>query len=228
MEITSENAFVQFGSPAPEGLLCLRYLSDLAFPCTNVNDILQIVDEAGTALFTFNESKAATYFFDGSTVRGAGILSATTFFRFFLPGEGLYSNSLKIACEDHTSLLKYWNDEAAFGFEYPEGSFCKIRLPITLEKPQFPQEDKIYKKTTGERVVLFSAIDREYDLVTDYLTEEEHRKIVIALAHDHVEINGQRLTKTGEYKIDWPDDYPTAPASCKMGSNITLRNSNCR
>lgn len=149
-----------------------------------------------------------------------------------------YSNLLKYMGEDDkdTSLLEYRCNESQFDFLYNAAPdyYNKVRLPIRIFNPQFPQADKVYIKSNGERSVQFSKIDKEWKLETEYLTAELHEKIIVALAHDTIIIDGESVTKSAEYEISW-DDYveydcsgKLSKATCKVQQNRTLRNSNCR
>jgi len=107
-----------------------------------------------------------------------------------------------------------------------------VRLPFHLKEPRFAQNSNIYNRRNGTRKIVSASVSSEYDLETDYLTEEMHRKLIIALMHDEVYINGQLLTKTGDYSIDW-ENYlmengrKTAKGRCAVSANSVSRTSNC-
>lgn len=151
-------------------------------------------------------------------------------------GTYYYSNLLRYVGQnvEGTSLLEYRCNEAQFGFDYTIAGNNKVRLPIRIFNPQFPQADKVYIKSNGERSVQFSKIDKEWKLETEYLTAELHEKIIVALAHDTVIIDGESVTKSSEYEIGWEEyvEYDCSgrlsKATCKVQQNRTLRNSNCR
>lgn len=107
----------------------------------------------------------------------------------------------------------------------------KMWLSIALTKPNYKQKDNVYEKMNGEKVVLFSQITKEYQCETDYMPEEWHKRLLIALCCDEVYINGERLTKTDDYEMDWDNvltainGIKCAKAAWKMTSNVTQRNS---
>lgn len=125
------------------------------------------------------------------------------------------------------------NDEFGFPFSLSAGEGIYNIMPIKLSKPQYTQNDKIYTKSNGENVILFSEMVKEYEGTTDYVNEKTHEMILIALSCDEVYINGERLTKSDKYEIDW-ENYTTdesgeklARATFKMKANVNRRNSNC-
>ena len=142
------------------------------------------------------------------------------------------------------SVVKYLCNEDAFGIPFSRRveeydgsqasflSYLQCILPINIHSPQFKQEDKIYTKLNGEQVVLYATISREYEGETDYIPEEWHKKIIAALSCDKVYINGERVTKSGSYDIDWEkcdtayDGTKLVKATFKVTANVTQRNSN--
>jgi len=111
----------------------------------------------------------------------------------------------------------------------------RIRLPIMFTKPQFPMERNIFRKANGVSKVLSIVIRNTYEGKTDQLPEDWHRKLVIALAHDTVTIENERLlsdvTLDGDYGIDWQDflQYPIAPANFTVQvTPFNATNNNCQ
>ena len=149
-----------------------------------------------------------------------------------------YSNVLRYVPnkDGYLSSLQYYCNEPEFGFpffsvdskKYSE----KISLPILLHAAQYTQTDKIYETRSGEQIVLYATINKEYEGETDYIPETWHEKIVTALSCDEVYINGERVTKSDSYEIDH-DNYTFSDcgvrltrATFKCKTNITSRNSN--
>lgn len=111
----------------------------------------------------------------------------------------------------------------------------RIRLPLYLKTPQFPVEANRFRMSDGTSKTLSVTIRKNYSLVTDYMGELSHQRLVIALNHDNVSIEGDRyvggVSVDGEYEIGWPDflDYPIAPASVKIQvTPFDFTNSNCQ
>lgn len=146
----------------------------------------------------------------------------------------LYTNIFTyIGCETiGTAQLKYTCNEPTFGFSFTEDII--VRLQINLKNTQFPQESKVYKMLNGKRKVLYSTIDKEQELETEYLPEDWHEKMIIALSCDSIIIDDIEVDKSDKYDIDTENiDYDECnnklfKASSKIQYNMTLRNSNCQ
>lgn len=143
-----------------------------------------------------------------------------------------YSNVLKCDNTSQYSVVKYLCNEQAFGLPFDGNAYIQQVLPINIYSPQFKQSDKVYETLSGDQIVLFASVNREYEGETDYIPEAWHKKILIALSCDKVYINGEKVTKSGNYDIDW-DKYDTAcdgskivRATFKVTDNIIQRNSN--
>lgn len=111
----------------------------------------------------------------------------------------------------------------------------RIRLPIELKRPQFPEERTSFRKANGVTQTLSVIIRKTYEGATDFLPEKWHERLKIALGHDDVRIEGDKylgsIAQDGEYEINWPDflDYPTAPARFKVEvTPFDASNSNCQ
>lgn len=151
-----------------------------------------------------------------------------------------YSCPLVIVPTTGFSAIEYRCYEDALGFPFATveeqmQQYCpaSILLPIRLHSPQNVQEDKTYVKANGEVVTLYAKYYKEWEGETEYLSEEIHDKIVAALSCDEVYIDGKRVTKTDNYKVDW-DNYDLdcdgttklAKATFKVREHIANRNSN--
>lgn len=102
-------------------------------------------------------------------------------------------------------------------------------------QPQFPMERSIFRLADGSSRVQSIVIRNTYEGKTDQLPEDWHRKLVIALAHDEVTIENERLMSNvvldGDYQIDWQDflNYPLAQANLKVQvTPFDATNSNCQ
>ena len=130
------------------------------------------------------------------------------------------------------ALLSYTCDTTTFDLPFTSSRPIRQWLPIWLNKPAFNQKDEVYEKLSGERVVLFATINKEWQAQTDYIPEWWHERIVLALSCDKVFVNGTRLTKSDNYDIDWDNHTEAdcgvwlAKATWKMVANVTSRNSN--
>lgn len=147
-----------------------------------------------------------------------------------------YSQPLIRVPDDFTFIsIKYRCDEDAFGFPFGSntGKYAVISLPIRMHSPQNTQDDKTYEKRDGTIVTLYAKYYKEWECVTEFLSEAMHDKIVAALACDEVYFDGKRVTKSDKYSVDWENydldcdgETKLAKATFKVRENITHRNSN--
>lgn len=111
-----------------------------------------------------------------------------------------------------TSRLDYSNNEAAFGFIFPTSDWTnRIRLPITFRNPQPKNDQKVYVRSNGTRKKLYARLSKQFEGVTDQMTEEAHQKLVVALSHDNITFvtdNDYSLECTfeDEYNQDFPKE----------------------
>ena len=109
-----------------------------------------------------------------------------------------------------TSKITYTNNEDAFGFYYASNLILNsIRLPMYAVNPAFDIEQKTYVRSNGIRTKVFARLAKKYKFVTDFLTEELHQKLVVALNHDNVLIATStdyqlECTFENEYNQDFP------------------------
>lgn len=110
----------------------------------------------------------------------------------------------------------------------------RIRLPVQITKPQYPDERSVFRNAAGVTQTLSVVVRKEYLGDTDWMPEKWHERFVMALSHDNVNIEGDKylggVSKEGDYEINWQDflDYPTAPAKFKVQvTPFAATNSNC-
>jgi hypothetical protein len=89
--------------------------------------------------------------------------------------------------------------------------------------------------SNGTSKTLSVTIRKQYNAQTDYLNEKMHERLVIALNHDTVTIEGDRyiggVSVDGDYEITWPDflDYPLGQAAVKLQvTPFDMTNDNCQ
>lgn len=111
----------------------------------------------------------------------------------------------------------------------------RVRLPVMFTKPQFPTERNIFRLANGESKVLSIVIRNTFEGKTDQLPEAWHRKLIVALSHDEVTIENERLMSNvvldGDYGIDWQDflQYPLAQATFNVQvTPFNATNDNCQ
>jgi len=149
------------------------------------------------------------------------------------PPSGLSNIFVRVEDDGYSSKLEYRSTADNFGFTYSDNSFKNaVRLPLYLKESRFSQSRNIYGMLSGRQRILSASVSDEHELETDYMTEEMHRKLIIALMHDEVYVNGRLMTQSSDYSVDW-DNYvmdmgvKTAKGKCNMLANTASRSSNC-
>lgn len=111
----------------------------------------------------------------------------------------------------------------------------RIRLPLYTRAPQFPTEANRFRLANGTTKTQSVVIRKNYTVLTDYMSEQMHQRLVIALNHDTVTIEGDRyiggIAVSGEYTIEWPEflDYPLGQATVQIEvTPFDATNSNCQ
>ena len=211
--------------------------SDIAFFISKNSDItMAICSESGRKI-----SDAA---FDSTgtnechiqlTTDLSKLIAPNDFFRIEITENGTiyYSNILRYMPLCDYSLIEYKCDSDEFDFSFSLNKSAKVRLPIRMHSPQLPQDEKIYTTLSGDRRVLFASINKEWEVETEYFDEKTHENIIIAMSCDTVLIDGEKVTKSDKYEIDWENytfnecDEKIAKATFKVQKNKTIRNSNC-
>lgn len=112
----------------------------------------------------------------------------------------------------------------------------RIRLPFYLRAPQWPATSNVFRRADGSLKVLSAVVRKTYEGETDYMPEAWHERLRIALMHDNVQIEGQKLVGKvaleGEgYEVEWQrfQDYPTAKANFTIQvGDYNFSNDNCQ
>jgi hypothetical protein len=146
-----------------------------------------------------------------------------------------FSNCFILKSNDcFTSVLDYANNENYADFEYCNitNPVNRIRLYMYLSQPKSIEDKAVYRKSNGVIRQTRSLITKEYTVQTEHFNELLHDKIVIALAHDMVNVSTDNynggISKTGEYDVEWTDNICLAPAKFKvLATPYAIRNNNC-
>jgi len=114
----------------------------------------------------------------------------------------------------------------------------RSRLPFYITRPQFPEERNVFRLADGRTKVQSVIIRKVWDGETDWLPQDIHERLKIALAHDTVVIEGYRyvsgvgVVAEAEYNIEWPTnmlDYPLGKAAFKVEiTPYDVTNDNCQ
>lgn len=139
----------------------------------------------------------------------------------------------------HLMVVEYSSNEDSYDFHYPVGVQNVVYLPMKVRNPQYPEKRKVYKKSNQHYKVLSASIEKEYELITDYLPDIIHDRITVMLAHDNLFFTADNINNTvskregDDYSIDWPSDViwhneePVGQGKGKISTPFEGRNSNC-
>lgn len=113
----------------------------------------------------------------------------------------------------------------------------RVRLPISIKRPQFPTDREVFRLADGSSKTIKSIVRKTYLGDTDYLPESWHQRLVIAMNHDEVNIEGEKymggITLDSDYQIEWPDflngGYPLGKANFTVQTTpFDATNANCQ
>lgn len=112
----------------------------------------------------------------------------------------------------------------------------RVRLPFYVTRPQYPREANVFRRADGSTKVQSVIIRKVFEGETDNLPKEIHERLIIALSHDDVTIEGRYLStgvslEGNDYDIDWVKflDFPLAKAAFKVQvTPFNYSNDNCQ
>lgn len=114
----------------------------------------------------------------------------------------------------------------------------RARLPFYITRPQFIEERNTFRLANGQSKVQSVVIRKIWEGEVDWLPQEIHERIKIALAHDTVTIEGIKylsglgVVAEADYQIAWVQnmlDYPLGKALFKAEvTPYDVTNDNCQ
>lgn len=111
----------------------------------------------------------------------------------------------------------------------------RIRLPFYVTRPQYPSERNVFRRADGSTKVQSVIIRKVFEGETDNLPKEIHERLIIALSHDDVTVEGRYylggVSLESDYDIDWQRflDFPLAKAEFKAEATpFNYSNDNCQ
>lgn len=124
---------------------------------------------------------------------------------------GLSNYQIELGCFEfqiindtcYTAIVKYSNQENSAGFDYSNGFFNQLRLPIKYGFPQNQTKTENYRTSNGQIIRLSSKKTKEYELETDYANEHFHDCISTMLDSDNLQINELFFVGNGNYEVEW-------------------------
>lgn len=131
---------------------------------------------------------------------------------------------------DCTHLLRWRNNEDAFGFKYPDGFYFYMRVAGKLWKQYFEKAKEYFKKSNGERVLLFSDSAEKTKFTVEEIPLYMHEALSTAIDHDMFLIGGDNYTaEENDYTPEWRNSSQLAPITLDLEKNNqqVLKNDNC-
>jgi hypothetical protein len=117
-------------------------------------------------------------------------------------------------------------DQESFGFEFANTGFrLQQRAIIRSIAPTYPKEKQIMKSGTGSARVVYSGVEKYWQLHTTYASETFHDALAIMIDCDHFAI-GDAQDVTTEYVAEVEDYTPQWVAGGQFAlapAVITLR-----
>jgi hypothetical protein len=132
------------------------------------------------------------------------------------------------------TFVSYGNNEDVYDFHYPNNAVLnKNWLPLYQRKPKYPETRKVYIKSDKSYKTLSASIEKEYENLVEFMPDEFHDRMVVALSHDNIHFASSKIDadvfKKGDYDIDWQENDTLESAQAIFAINIQFegRNSNC-
>lgn len=152
-----------------------------------------------------------------------------------------FSRCLKVVeaascCPEPTVLIKYRNDNNAFGFDYvsegyrlEDGFYNQLRIPAKVWKASYPKTTKIQKNSNGLRSKYFADVDKKFVLNTGRLPEEMHDALSIALEHNTVLIDEiEYVCSSEDYEPEWNKSSALATVEVELFAQLPRKvNTKC-
>lgn len=111
----------------------------------------------------------------------------------------------------------------------------RVRLPIYATRPSFPTEKNVFRLADGTTKTQSVIVRKLYEVLTDWLPAEIHERVIVALSHDVVTLEGQKylggIVLDSDMEINWIDflDYPLAKSNFKVEvTPYDVTNDNCQ
>lgn len=119
---------------------------------------------------------------------------------------------------DCTTLIRYDNAKDFAGLEYssfsPTAEFY-LRIPAIFFHERNTEEEESFEESTENIVRLRNEIKLKKLLEVGFMPDYMHRKLLLILAHDTIEIDGESWVKRDPYEKEEPSNkrYPLKKAS---------------
>jgi len=138
------------------------------------------------------------------------------------------SQCIEVGAQCFTKMIRYRNNENAFGFIYPAGIYQQVRLPIDVFKGEIKGKKRKFIKSDGVEILLSAVLRKEFVLQTDYMNDAILDALDIALAHDTFEIFNDETNTWERYVTDqqlnrkWQNKNEYQYRKCQGETKISL------
>ncbi len=122
-------------------------------------------------------------------------------------------------------MVVAWCDQPSFGFEFANTGFkLQQRALIRSINPSYPKQKSIQQMGNGNARVVYSEIEKYWEVHTDFASETFHDCMAVQLDCDHLQIgdtqgNGKEyIANADEYSPSWQGDgtYSLATATFEL------------
>lgn len=112
-----------------------------------------------------------------------------------------------------TKMLVAWCDQNAFGFEFENTGFkLRQRALVRSIAPSYPKEKSIQKMGSGNARVVYSEVEKYWELHTDFASETFHDCMAIQIDCDHFGLGDTQgdikeyIAEAESYQPNWNGD----------------------
>jgi hypothetical protein len=160
-------------------------------------------------------------------------------------GPNAASNPFIYRCTDtdFTSVLDYYSERDEAGFAYCLGPEMKnrVRLPVYLTRPTYPDDEEIHRNSAGLVRIRKSQVRKLYEFVTDQFPNWAVESLRAVFMHDFVFIEANsavpqvmnyegQIVKEGSFEPIYVDykNFPLATVNLKVNAvDYNLQKNNC-
>lgn len=233
---------IPFAIPANNSIIIRFVLTDISgneLSIENINSYNTVFTSSGSysisAVFKLTDSISATRLYlkaDHPQGSSTGILVSVAINAgdVVVIHESLSeakSDCINITSEiDETILINYSNHRNYAGLNYsdisPDPNF-NLRVPAIFFEPSFPQEQEVIELSDSKNLQLNAELKQKRLLQVKQAPVYFHKKVIIALSHQFVYIDGQYWVKNDSYDIvSGNKRNPLRQATCYLTERDTI------
>src|SRR5690606_11511832 len=154
------------------------------------------------------------------------------------------SNALNYVCDtDYTTVIDYTSaqDEAGFVYCVSPSIKSRVRLPLYLTRPTFPEEETEHRLSSGAITITKAVVRKVYEVMIEAMPIWALEALRAVCLHDEAftDVSPQmpqtlpdegEIVKEGGYEIEWADfmNYPLGRPKFKVSATpFLLKKNNC-